>query len=130
MIWRWLNFAPDEVLSPDGLKIYERGVLPLRELALDTLEVFRTELGLPIIINSGPNTLRGFRSPKEHLSLARENQFSFHCQGVAFDISVRGMGGKELYEKAIRFGWRGVILYPTWVHVDLRDGDPFYSEKR
>lgn len=118
---RFPNFAPSELLSPDGLMMFDKGHLLLSTEAASSLELFRSFIGSPLLVNGGGKTLRGYRSPDEN-KRAEGRQFSFHMQGVAFDITVPGMSVETLAARAIDFGWHGVGAYPKrgFVHVDLR----------
>lgn len=132
-LWRSKYFKPEELLSRDGLDMYFRGVFPLRQSAVEFLDSFRESIDAPIIVNSGKNTLRGFRSPVEHLSLVArgvtQNEFSFHCQGHAFDVSSPAFQPKDLAERALSFGWSSIIVYKTWVHLDLRDNGYYWGNR-
>lgn len=120
--WKWENFKPFEVLSPDGLAQLERGVLLMQTNFLDKLELFRTFLGFPLLINHGTLKYRGYRSPKENYEIVKGEQFSFHMQGVAADLSCNKCDIAHLHEMALKFGWHGVGYYPNngFIHVDLR----------
>lgn len=126
--WPWKHFEPEEVLSEDGLLLLRRDIFVLDPESLDMLEKFRAEVG-PLLVNHAGLTLRGFRSATEHLQLVANgdtaNRWSFHLQGRAFDVSSRELEPKELFRLAGSFGWRGVKLYKTWVHVDMRPGTRF-----
>lgn len=117
---RWPNFKPEEVLSPDGLKlVHNHGVFPLQFSALDKLQSFREQIDRPFTINTEQHKRRGWRSIKENYDINRYD-FSFHVAGCAFDISVDGMGVDEFKEEALKFGYTGIGLYQTFVHLDLR----------
>ena len=123
---RWPNFTMQEVLSPDGIKLATRGILPLRFAALDKLQAFRESYGKPLQINYAGLTLRGFRSIKEEYNLNLELErdpftYSMHCAGIAFDLSSPGISAEELYKAASYFGWGGLGIYDWGVHVDDRD---------
>lgn len=117
---RWPNFSPEEVLSPDGLKlVHNQGVFPLQFSALDKLQAFREHLGKRFTINSDNHKRRGWRSIKENFELNRY-QFSFHTAGCAFDVTVEDMTPEEVKESALGFGFSGVGVYDTFTHLDLR----------
>lgn len=84
---------------------------------LDKLQAFRTEIGKPFIINFGESRLRGWRSWKEN---SRIDGKLYHPQGLAADITVEGMSILELARAAKKFGFTGIGMYDTWVHVDMR----------
>lgn len=116
---RWPNFSPGEVLSPYGLKRWEgKGILLIQPHALDFLQNFRNFIGKPLLVNHRGLSFRGYRSCFENMR-AGGVEGSFHLQGLAFDVSVDGVDPKDLYEEAVRFGWMGVGLYPSFVHMDL-----------
>ena len=122
---RWLlrfpNFEMSEVLSPDGVAlVLKTGQIPINQNAMAKLQAFRVWLNRPIKVNSDKLKLRGFRSSTENKGIKGAANFSFHLLGMAFDISADGMSTQELFDKAKEFGWGGIGLYDTWVHVDDR----------
>lgn len=125
---RWPNFQPEEVLSPDGLRQFrEFSNIMARPEALDKLQGFRVFLGKQILVNHAGHRHRGYRSPGENQRV-KGKMYSFHMQGVAFDISVPGMTPSEVAQAAEQFGWIGIGVYRTFVHIDLRvreDEQPF-----
>lgn len=132
---RWPNFKPQEVLSPDGLKLLEKGIFPLRFSALDKLQAFASVLKKPVLVNHGNATRRGFRSIKDEIELNKElgrpvEQYSMHCAGIAFDLTVIGLTPEQLFKEALFFGWVGVGIYDWGCHVDDRDGNPGNWDER
>lgn len=128
-------FCPEEVLSPDGLLLFKRGVFPIRVDILNFLLSFRHELNKALLCNIPGHLHRGWRSPEENRRIyesARdrghysgpENPFSFHTAGVAFDLTCPELSVDELALEAEKFGWNGIGLYDTFVHLDKRDGLP------
>lgn len=120
--WRWPHFAPQEVLSPDGLAQLERGILLIQPTLLDKLEEFRQQLGEPLAVNHNGLQYRGYRSPNENYNIVHGEKYSFHMQGLAADISCKNLRISDLRAKAMAFGFHGVGYYPNrlFVHVDLR----------
>jgi uncharacterized protein YcbK (DUF882 family) len=117
---RWQSFQPEEVLSPDGLKlVHNQGVFPLQYSALDKLQAFREHLDKPFIINSENHKRRGWRSVKENHDINRY-QFSFHIAGCAFDVSVQDLSPEEVAKEAEAFGFSGIGIYKTFTHIDTR----------
>jgi uncharacterized protein YcbK (DUF882 family) len=47
-------------------------------------------------------------------------------RGLATDITISGVSPKEIYDFVNPFHQGGLGLYPSFVHVDVRDtvGDP------
>lgn len=148
-LWdRWPNFSPGELLSPDGLELYGRGIFPLDIASIDRLQLLRDRWGGPIRVNMPFAVHRGWRSPEENrriyqqlrlrnggaskVAIAADNRFSFHVAGKAFDISpdfpkssrsIVKARLDELYLLAEEVGFNGLGRYDTFVHVDNRDGD-------
>lgn len=120
--WKWESFKPEEVLSPDGLAQLGRGVLLIQISLLDKLELFRTFLGFPLLVNHAGLKYRGYRSPKENYEIVKGEEYSFHMQGLAADLSCNACDISHLHDMALKFGWHGVGFYPKngFVHVDLR----------
>lgn len=126
MFERWPDFKPVELLSPDGLRLWEdKKVLPLNVDAVDRLQAFRDFVGHPIRCNFSYLSFRGFRSPRENYRVHDDTwTFSFHCQGRAFDIDCPKLSLQELHSLALEFDWPGIGLYPKrgFIHLDDRDG--------
>lgn len=114
---RWPSFTPEELLSPDGLAYFRRGFMVMQLHFMDKLQQFRNQVNLPFLINHQGLTLRGWRSPAENATIDGK---LYHPMGLAADISIKDMSPQELAEHAIDFGFHGIGLYSTWVHVDLR----------
>lgn len=134
--WERLSpyFEMEEVISPDGLAVYHNTQQIVTDrIALLMLNGFRSYLGKPITVNSGANQHRGYRSPRENAAINGAADLSFHMQGKAFDISCKEISCLEIFHKARAYGWKGIGLYDTWVHVDNRwtvDNQPVTWDKR
>lgn len=123
-LWRerFPSFGMEELLSPAGLECYARtGRIPLDFTAIDKLQAFRNHLGNAVKVNYAGMTHRGFRSHEENAAIDGSARMSPHCLGKAFDITVDNMTEEQVFAEAIKFGWRGVGIYDTWVHVDMMD---------
>lgn len=46
---------------------------------------------------------------------------SYHVQGMAADLKVEGVESARLAELAEQVGFTGIGIYPTFIHVDVRD---------
>lgn len=116
---RWPHFRPEEVLSPHGLLSWEQnGNLLIQPQAMDMLEAWRAKVGR-IVVNHNLNTHRGYRSSEENMSVGGA-KFSRHVQGLAFDTTPLDMDLHRYHRLALEFGWTGVGLYRTFVHLDVR----------
>ncbi len=102
------NFLLREFACKDG----SCQVVLHREL-LERLQALRDALGRPVIINSG------YRNPA-HNTAVGGSPTSYHLRGMAADIRVAGMSPQALAMAAREAGFRGVIAYATFVHVDVR----------
>ncbi len=58
----------------------------------------------------------GYRDPAPH-----GRNKSYHLRGMAADVAVPGVSAFELYKVAVKLGARGTGLYPSFVHLDVRD---------
>lgn len=123
---RWPDFKPEEVLSPSGVSVFDRnGWLLINPEFLDFTQAFRKQVDSVFLINHRGLKYRGFRTEKEnHAEGGAEH--SFHVQGLAVDVSSPDMSPLELFDAAVKFGFTGVGVYDTWVHIDKR---PSFSGK-
>ena len=115
------HFRPSEIFSPET-----RAYPHLLDFdSMESLELFRRELGIPLLINHGALRLRGVRSDMEQARLRHQTPnaalHSMHVRGKAFDLSSPELTVSELYEKCVAFGWPFVKKYSSFVHVDNRD---------
>lgn len=116
---RWPDFKPEEVLSPIGLRYYQRGELLVQPHALDFLQSFRQHVGKPLLVNHLGLHFRGYRHPEENKKVGGTFS-SYHMQGVAFDVTIKGVSPSEVGEMARSFGWVGIGIYPSFTHMDVR----------
>ncbi len=106
-LWRWPNFKPHELASKSD------GWLMLYAPAMDALQAMRTELGRALVINSA------YRSPAHNRKVGGSKR-SRHLAGCAFDIRSWDSQHATIAAAARRHGFNGIIVYPTFVHVDFR----------
>ena len=115
------HFAPEEIFSPDTI---DKGRHVIDPEAIIRLNEFRDALGVALFVNFASHRYRGVRSPVEQQRVQRwvptAAELSMHVCGKAFDISSERMSPMELRTKALEFGWHGVGLYDSFVHIDLR----------
>lgn len=78
------------------------------------LQDIRTHFGKPVNVNSAYRTLN-------YNTKVGGAKNSYHMQGRAFDISIKGVTPAEIARYAASIGCPGVIQYNTFVHVDSRD---------
>ena len=113
------NFNLSEFRCKDGTDVPAE-LLPNVQKLANELQKLRDELGLPIKINSGYRT----KSYNKKIGGASN---SMHVQAKAADIVVTDITPTNLYkriEKLIEEGkvnFKGVGVYDTFVHVDVRD---------
>ena len=80
------------------------------------LETIRTHFAVPVGINSG------YRTP-QHNKRNGGAPHSQHCLGTAADLTVRGVSPKVVaaFARGLMPDWGGVGIYPTFVHIDVRE---------
>ena len=94
---------------------------PMDGVLLQKLQQLRETIKRPITITSG------FRCNHHNAHVGAKQ--SWHTLGRACDIKVRGVDVDALATLA-REVFNGVIVYESWVHVDVRDGEKYYADKR
>jgi hypothetical protein len=70
--------------------------------------------GQPLVLVSG------YREPGRGT-----RKSSYHASGMAADVAIRGVKVGELRKAAVKLGARGVGIYPSYVHVDVRREAPY-----
>jgi uncharacterized protein YcbK (DUF882 family) len=80
------------------------------------LEMLREAVGFPIVITSG------FRSIEKNKEVGGSKN-SYHLKGEAVDIAINQLTPLQVY-KLIKYvfliGFKGIIIYPFHVHLDIR----------
>lgn len=112
-------FEPEELLSEDGMKIFDKGYLVMQPTFLLKLNAFREKLGVPIRVNSGVHRRRGWRSSAENLKPPCTGK-PFHPMGLAADCTAKNIDQPTLAAEAKLFGFHGILIYDTFTHIDLR----------
>ena len=121
------NFKLSEFRCKDGTDVPAE-LLPNVQKLANELQKLRDELELPIKINSGYRT----KSYNKKIGGATN---SMHVQAKAADIVVTDITPTNLYkriEKLIEEGkvnFKGVGVYDTFVHVDVRDKRSRWDER-
>lgn len=129
---RFPYFSPKEVLSPQGLYLFNFQIIKIDFPAMNKLCELREKVG-PLICNSEKFNLklRGYRSHEENLSIKGSAKYSFHIQGKAFDIHSNALSPHELAEEALVLGFSGVVIYSNRIHCDIRPRfSGFYLEDK
>lgn len=108
------NFKVSDFACKDG-----SDVVLINPYLIEVLEKIRAHFGKDIRINSG------YRTPSYNAGLAKKSKKvaknSYHMRGCAADITISGVKPKEIYGFVDSFHQGGLGLYPTFVHVDVRD---------
>jgi len=110
-------FAPEELLSPAGMRLFDNGHMVMQWWFIDELVRFREAMGVPFWVNYAGLTRRGWRSSAENLPLGGR---PYHPMGVAVDVTAKGVDSLELAASAQAFGFHGVGIYTNFVHIDMR----------
>jgi uncharacterized protein YcbK (DUF882 family) len=104
------NFKVSDFRSKDGSDV----ILVNPEL-IKLLEKIRKHFGRPVSIVSG------YRTPSYNSKLSGAAKNSQHMYGNAADIKIEGVSPKEIYNWLSDWHKGGLGVYPTFVHVDVRD---------
>ena len=109
------NFKLSEFQSPDTGEVKIDSVLAAK------LQQLRDKVGKPVIVTSG------YRTPEHNRRIGGATN-SFHMQGLAADIVVKGMTSREIATVARDVGLTGIGVYPTrgHCHVDVRPGSQVF----
>ena len=104
-LWRWPNFAPQEIASKGD------GSILIHFETLDKAQAMRRIIGKPLKVNSA------YRD-KDHNAKVGGSKNSTHLKGQALDISNKDHDCKALYSAAKEAGFTGFGFYNTFLHVD------------
>jgi len=102
------NFVLKEFQCKDG-----NHQVVLKADLLDKLQRLRELADKPVIITSG------YRNPAYNLKVGG-SPTSRHLRGEAADIQVAGMSPDQVAELAEQVGFKGIGVYDTFTHVDVR----------
>ena len=102
------NFSLHEFECRDGSHLVK-----LDEELIDKLQKLRELIGKPITVNSGYRTTEY----NKKIGGAPKSQ---HIEGKAADITVKGLTPLQVKEYAEKVGFRGIGIYNTFTHVDVR----------
>ncbi len=104
------NFKVKEFRCKDGAD----KILIDVDFVKDKLQKIRDHFDAPVTINSA------YRTP-EYNAKVKGTKASYHLQGRAFDIVVKGHTPQEVARYAQTLGILGIIQYNEFVHVDSRE---------
>ena len=104
------NFKVKEFRCKDG----SDKILIDVDFVRDRLQLIRDHFDAPVTINSA------YRTP-EYNTKVKGATASYHLEGRAFDIVVKGHTPQEVARYAQTLGIRGIIQYNGFVHVDSRE---------
>lgn len=93
------------------------------EIFWNRVQVLRWLIDRPFIIVPGG----GYRCRFYNEGLKYSVPDSRHLQGAALDVSIKGWPGDIKWffvEQAQNLGFSLGLTYPTWIHIDDRDGKP------
>jgi uncharacterized protein YcbK (DUF882 family) len=80
------------------------------------LDMLRDAVGFPIIITSG------YRSEQRNIEVGGAKR-SYHLKGEAVDIATGHLAPSDVYKLlkyAFMIGFKGIIVYPQHLHLDIR----------
>lgn len=104
------NFKVKEFCCKDG----SDRILVDVDFVKDKLQKIRDHFDAPVTINSA------YRTPEYNVKV-KGAKASYHLQGRAFDIVVKGRTPQEVARYAQTLGIPGIIQYNGFVHVDGRE---------
>lgn len=105
-----VHFKKKEFQCKDGSEDF----LVAEEL-IGILEQIRTHFNEPFYINSG------YRTPKWNKKVGGAEN-SYHCKGMAADITVKGHSSLEVARYANNIMKQGgIICYKNFTHIDVRE---------
>jgi len=116
---RYENFS----VKGDNLSCPDCGDFSYSKEFWDRVQVLRWLVDRPFIVAPGG----GFRCRFYNETLKYFAPDSRHLFGAALDVSTKGWPGDIQWffiEQAQNLGFSIGTKYPTWIHIDLRDGKP------
>lgn len=103
------NFYLKEFICKEG-----KGEVLISNGLIEKLQSLRDYLREPITIVSA------YRSPAYNKKINGSPK-SQHMYGRAVDIKVSGIDTGEVAKVAMKLGFRGIGIYDTFTHVDIRE---------
>lgn len=104
------HFKVREFACTDGSQ-----VVFVDEYLVSILDMLRNRVGKPVKITSG------YRTPARNKAIGGA-KYSYHMRGMAADIRIEGMNGREIAKNLNEIvpDGCGIMAYSTWVHFDTR----------
>ena len=110
-------FEPNELKCKCGC-----GEIRIDTVLIKSLNKLRNEIGCPLTVNSG------YRCPAHNKSVGGAAH-SFHVEGMAVDISTPNEEVQNRLVELAKPMFGGVIIYPTFVHLDTRVKSLFWDKR-
>lgn len=110
------NFKSNEFKCKDG----SNKILIDVDFVVNILQKIREHINEPLYITSG------YRTSTYNIKVGGAKN-SYHVKGRAFDVHAKGKTPTELANIAFSLGVKGIIVYPTFVHIDSRESQ-FFSK--
>lgn len=107
---KYPNFSASE------FQCRETGELEMDANFMEKLQQLRYMYGRPMHVTSG------YRSPRHSIE-ARKPAPGTHAQGIAVDIAASGRDAYDLMFLAMRYGFNGIGISKTFVHLDTRPNE-------
>lgn len=111
------NFKIKEFKCKDG----SDEILIDADFVINKLQKIRDHFGKPITINSA------YRTASWNTKVGGAKN-SYHMKGMAFDIKIAGVTPTDIAKYAEEIGVLGIIVYPTFTHVDSRTNKYFSKD--
>lgn len=110
------NFKIGKYFSIREMACKEGGQVLYDYRLIEKLDQLREILGCPLYINSG------YRTPEYNKKIGGSSN-SQHMYGKAVDISTKNLDidDETLIRICANLGFTGIGIYPTWIHLDVRD---------
>lgn len=112
------NFKLKEFQCKDGSELVK-----LDEILLEKLQQLRDRTGKAVQVVSG------YRTPEYNRKIGGAPR-SQHMEGKAADIKIKGMTPAEVALLAEQIGFKGIGVYPTFTHVDVRANKSYWIERK
>ena len=87
----------------------------MQDSFLESLDLLRGVCGFPFVVTSG------YRNPFHSVEIVKSKPGT-HTQGIAADIAVTNSRDRyTLINNAVRYGFKGIGIAKTFIHLDMRE---------